>query len=167
MTRILPALVIGLMISGCSLTPTSPSANHPYPAQSHTTPGAVEAAKIRQTLLQQYRQWQGVPYRLGGLGKDGIDCSGFVYLTFHQQLGIPIPRTTAQQAGLGQPVSWQALSAGDLVFFKTGFKTRHVGIYLGDGTFVHASTSNGVTLSQLDADYWRKHFWHARRLALN
>ena len=167
MIRILLALMMGLTISGCSLMPTTPATNYPYPTQLHTKPGVTETSNIRRALLQQYHQWRGAPYRLGGLGKDGIDCSGFVYLTFHQQLGIPIPRTTAHQASLGQPVPLQELSAGDLVFFKTGFKTRHVGIYLGDGTFVHASTSSGVTLSRLDADYWRKHFWHARRLALN
>jgi cell wall-associated NlpC family hydrolase len=102
MIKILAPLMIGLTIGGCSLTPTNTWTNHPYPAEQHAKLGTAEASNIRSALLQQYRKWRGAPYRTGGLGKDGIDCSGFVYLTFHQQLGIPIPRTTAQQVSLGQ-----------------------------------------------------------------
>ena len=97
---------------------------------------------------------------------DGIDCSGFTLVTFGNRFGVSLPRTVEQQARLGVNVPRHALHAGDLVFFKTGFKTRHVGIYAGDRKFLHASTSQGVILSSLDNPYWRAKFWQARRLSL-
>ena len=152
---------ICLTISGCS---TAPPAN---PVSLKTPPNAVNLADrshVKQKLISQYHHWKGVKYRMGGLSRDGIDCSGFVYRTYREQLGISIPRSTENQARIGKPVSRGQLSSGDLVFFKTGFKARHVGIYVGDGRFVHASTSNGVMLSGLEDYYWRDRFWHARRL---
>ena len=65
---------------------------------------------------------------------------------------------------MGKRIRRSQLRAGDLVFFKTGWAKRHVGIYSGSGRFIHASTSKGVISSQLDSDYWRKHFWQARRV---
>jgi len=117
------------------------------------------------TLLYSYFQhWQGTPYRMGGLSKNGVDCSGFVYLTYRSIAGINLPRTTRQQMKLGNEVSPQHLKAGDLLFFKTGWYTRHVGIYLQNGQFMHASTSQGVTLSGLSEKYWREAFYLAKRI---
>lgn len=124
-------------------------------------PAAVNAA-----LGAQHADWLGAPYRLGGMAKDGIDCSGFTYVTFADWFGINLPRTAVAQSKLGTRVSWDGLAPGDLVFFKTGRKDRHVGIYAGSGAFLHASTSQGVTLSSLNSPYWRKNFWQARRLRL-
>ncbi len=115
-------------------------------------------------LYAQYQSWQGTPYQLGGLSKTGIDCSGFVYLTFKDKFGVKLPRTTETQAERGARIYIGQLQAGDLIFFKTGWKTRHVGIYLSDGRFLHASTSKGVIISRLDNVYWKKKYWLSRRI---
>ncbi|WP_406667687.1 NlpC/P60 family protein [Gallaecimonas sp. GXIMD1310] len=145
------ALLALLLLAGCASAPP------PKPALPATSP-------IQQALVAQYRQWQGVPYRLGGTSKTGIDCSAFTRQTFKQRFSITLPRTTAAQVRLGKPVAQQHLRPGDLVFFKTGRRSRHVGIYQGNGLFLHASTSVGVTVSALDNPYWQAHYWTARRI---
>jgi cell wall-associated NlpC family hydrolase len=115
-------------------------------------------------LNAQYKSWQDTPYRLGGLTKKGIDCSGFVYLTFKDKFVIILPLTTDAQVKRGTRVYIGQLQTGDLIFFKTGWRTRHVGIYLSDGRFLHASTSKGVIISRLDNVYWKKKYWQSRRI---
>jgi cell wall-associated NlpC family hydrolase len=128
--------------------------------------GGSKAAKpsVESLLNQQYQSWQGVPYRYGGTSRAGIDCSAFVQITFQQQLNQHLPRTTAQQSLQGIAIKKSQLRSGDLVFFKTGIRTRHVGIYLGDGHFLHASTNKGVTITPLNDHYWQRHYWQSRRL---
>ncbi len=121
-------------------------------------------SNVSDSLQAQYNSWQGVPYRLGGLSKKGIDCSGFVYLTFKDQFGLILPRTTETQVKRGTRVYIGQLQAGDLIFFKTAWRTRHVGIYLSDGRFLHASTSKGVIISRLDNVYWKKKYWRSQRV---
>ena len=123
-------------------------------------------ALVLETLYQRHEQWQGTPYQLGGRSQQGIDCSGFVALTFNQEFGIQLPRTTAAQAQLPGSVKKAELQTGDLVFFKIPQQKKyyHVGIYLEDHQFLHASTSQGVTVSDLHDDYWRTHFWQAVRV---
>lgn len=115
-------------------------------------------------LYQQYDQWRGVPYRQGGLSRSGVDCSGLVFLTYRDKFGIALPRTTRLQARAGHRVSQKRLAAGDLLFFRTGFSGRHVGIYIETRQFLHASTSVGVTLSSLDDPYWRRRYMKAVRI---
>ncbi|PIE24267.1 MAG: glycoside hydrolase [Neptuniibacter caesariensis] len=126
------------------------------------------SSPITQALLRQHQVWRGTPYRLGGNSKNGIDCSGFTQVTFTERFHTQLRRTTKDQVTQGKPVSKSMLQPGDLVFFKTGGKkVRHVGIYLEDGVFLHASTSRGVTLSRLDNPYWRQHYWTARRIPIS
>ena len=101
--------------------------------------------------------------RMEACRKKGVDCSGFVYLTYRQKLNQNLPRTTALLAKSGSQISTREMTAGDLVFFKTGFKKRHVGIYIDNGQFMHASSSRGVMISQLDNPYWSDAFWMVRR----
>ena len=145
------------MLQGCAGRPTA------GPGRA-TAPAATGPARVEQLLDEQYRAWKGVPYRSGGTTRRGVDCSGFVYVTYRDLLGIDVPRTTKELAKAGKGVSRRKLSAGDLVFFKTGFFTRHVGIYTGRGTFLHASSSQGVTISSLDSSYWKRRYWKGRRL---
>jgi len=114
-------------------------------------------------LYSQHEQWQGTKYKMGGLSRTGVDCSGFVYLTFRNQFGANLPRATDAQAKFGSEISLSQLQPGDLVFFKTSWKVRHVGIYVENNTFLHASTKNGVMLSRLDDYYWKDKIWQARR----
>ncbi|MEH6543593.1 MAG: NlpC/P60 family protein [Porticoccaceae bacterium] len=116
-------------------------------------------------LENQYQQWRGTPYRYGGMEKSGVDCSGFVHLTYRDKLNLDIPRTAAALSRLGQEISVSELKTGDLVFFRTGKNQRHVGIYLNNHQFVHASRSKGVTISNLNNTYWLKTYWKAKRVA--
>ena len=150
-------LVLTLILAAACTSP--PQENDIARQAEHGNDGNAQLAKA---LFAQYKSWQGVPYKLGGTSKNGIDCSAFVQKTFIEQFGLLLPRTTKEQAEFGSYVEATNLSTGDLVFFKTGFKARHVGIYLEQGQFLHASTSNGVMLSSLKNSYWQKAYWQAR-----
>ncbi|PKM37595.1 MAG: glycoside hydrolase [Gammaproteobacteria bacterium HGW-Gammaproteobacteria-10] len=129
---------------------------------SITLPGS-EAA-IRQALYGHYREWASIPYQYGGLSKSGIDCSGFVYLTFAQKLGVHLPRTSDRQAQTGRLITQQQLRTGDLVFFNTGPQQHHVGIYIEQRRFLHVSTIKGVAISSLDNQYWSDRYWKSVRV---
>ncbi|TKG10403.1 C40 family peptidase, partial [Vibrio lentus] len=75
-----------------------------------------------------------------------------------------LPRTTKDQSQQGKEIAYEQAISGDLVFFKTSPKVRHVGVYLGNKQFLHASTSKGVIISRLDNPYWASKFWHFRRI---
>lgn len=126
--------------------------------------GSALQSEIKQSLQSQFNSWRGTPYQLGGHSRRGIDCSAFVQTSFRDLFKVSLPRATEQQADIGRRIRRSQLRAGDLVFFKTGWFKRHVGIYSGAGQFIHASTSKGVTSSKLDSPYWNKHFWQARRV---
>lgn len=109
----------------------------------------------------------GVPYRYGGdEPARGFDCSGLVRHVFLQSAALELPRNSADMARLGHRVGRDDLQPGDLVFFNTrGQPNSHVGIYIGDGRFVHAPARRGhVRVEPFDATYWRARFNGARRL---
>ncbi|TEW56861.1 hypothetical protein E2R68_00290 [Psychromonas sp. RZ22] len=115
-------------------------------------------------LMSEYSYWKGSPYRWGGNTLNGIDCSSLVQQVFHNTFNITLPRTTEYQVRKGYSINKSDLKVGDLVFFKTGWRTRHVGIYMGNNEFFHASTSRGVMISKLSNPYWKKHYWQSRRV---
>jgi len=155
-SRILYSLMalLALILSGCSSHAPPPSGN------------LADSVAVVAELNDQLSEWHGTPYRYGGLGRGGIDCSGFVFRTFRDRFGVVLPRSTAAQTKIGTKVSRKELLPGDLVFFKTGAGENglHVGIYDSGDEFIHASTSRGVIRSSLDNDYWRKAYWQARRI---
>ncbi len=124
----------------------------------------ADSGAVQEALLAQFREWQGTPYLLGGNSMSGVDCSAFVQQTLSTHFNITVPRSTNQQVQVGMPVDRGNLKVGDLVFFRTGYSSNHVGIYLGSRQFLHASTRSGVTISNLDSLYWRKTFWQIRRV---
>lgn len=111
----------------------------------------------------------GSPYRLGGTSPEtGLDCSGFVGHVFRQVAGVMLPRDSRAISETAQPLTQDELRPGDLVFFNTLNRAfSHVGIYLGDDRFVHASSSRtgSVMVSNLNDRYWRERFDGARRVA--
>ncbi|MGL4711212.1 MAG: NlpC/P60 family protein [Shewanella sp.] len=115
-------------------------------------------------ISELHSEWRGVPYRLGGWTKRGIDCSAFVSVAYQKMLGMTLPRTVEEQQNLGKSVPRNQLRKGDLVFFKTGWSARHVGIYVGGDNFLHVSTSQGVKISSLHNSYWASKYWNARRI---
>ena len=110
----------------------------------------------------------GTPYRYGGNSPaGGFDCSGLVQFVFLDSAGLRLPRSTRDLVAMdARPVDRDALRPGDLVFFNPGGgKPSHIGIYVGEGRFVHAPSSGGtVRLDQLDAEYWRRNYAGARRI---
>jgi len=127
------------------------------------SPVAEESIKIR--LLRVAQRMLEVPYRYGGTTLWGLDCSGFVQKTF-AFLNLDLPRTAREQYREGMKIAKADLSPGDLVFFRTYAKyASHVGIYLGDNRFVHASARDRkVTIDSLDEPYYTKHYLGAKRL---
>lgn len=161
-------------MSGCSRRPqpqtyktpvkhSKPSTAAAYPKQSSSSTDERISSRL-QRLYKQYHDWKGTPYAYGGLSQDGVDCSGFVHQTYKDLFNIILPRSTKDQVLKGRRVYINELSAGDLVFFKTGLNVRHVGIYLEKGKFAHASSSNGVMISNMYTGYWKENYWQARRL---
>lgn len=122
-------------------------------------------ASIKGRLLRVAQRMLAVPYRFGGTTLWGLDCSGFVQKTF-AFLNLDLPRSARQQFREGAKVAKADLSPGDLVFFRTYAKyPSHVGIYLGDNRFVHASSrERKVTVDSLDAPYYVKRYVGAKRL---
>ena len=127
----------------------------------------VRNVDVKSKIMDQYADWKGVRYRLGGDSKRGIDCSAFVQRTFREQFGMDLPRSTYEQEDLGKKIQRTKLRVGDLVLFRAGSTGRHVGIYLGNDQFVHASTSSGVMISKLTDNYWNKRDREARRVLTN
>lgn len=116
--------------------------------------------------LEKYvREWLNTPYNYGGTTKKGVDCSGFSSQVMLNVYKIEIPRTAEDQFNQGKKIRDGWLSPGDLVFFKNvrGRGIDHVGVFLGDGRFIHASNSAGVIVSDLEEDYYRKRYVGACR----
>lgn len=131
-------------------------------AKVSTSENKASSAKTSsQKVNQVYRQWVGTRYRLGGTGSAGIDCSAFVQKTMSGAFNLHLPRSTAEQRHIGRSISKSDLQPGDLVFFR---KNNHVGVYIGGGKFVHASTSQGVTTSSLSESYWARTYTQSRRV---
>ncbi|MDF7650173.1 NlpC/P60 family protein [Candidatus Pantoea formicae] len=151
----LAIFILIMLLAGCS--------SHRAPPPNGRLSDSIT---VIAQLNEQLNHWRGTPYRYGGLSRGGIDCSGFVYLTFRDQFAMQLPRSTIDQTDIGTRIDKSDLLPGDLVFFKTGSGENglHVGIYDTDNTFIHASTSQGVIRSSLDNVYWRKVFWQARRI---
>ncbi|MDF1611037.1 MAG: C40 family peptidase [Stygiobacter sp.] len=121
---------------------------------------------FREEILLQVIKFLDSPYKYGGNTEDGIDCSGFTRQIFLNALNIELPRSAREQFNVGEQIEKEDLSFGDLVFFNTQRRSNpgHVGIYIGDNQFIHASRTLGVTISSLDETYYKKRYVGARRI---
>ncbi len=125
---------------------------------------SFEKDKEKSLLYEFYIDYKGVTYRLGGIDKTGIDCSGFVQRAFSEVFLVSLPRTTQTQMKYGKNIEYSERNMGDLIFFKTGVNTYHVGIYYENDNFIHASTSKGVMISNLNEFYWLNSLLEIRRI---
>lgn len=144
-------LCIALMLGGCAGAPMQARVAS-GPPRPHEADVALRAVSIAQDML-------GAPYVYGGNSPDGFDCSGLVYYSY-QAAGIGVPRTTRAQYQASRPVSARELEPGDLVFFRLdGRAVTHVGLYRGNGEFIHApATGKEVTMASMANRYWRERF---------
>jgi lipoprotein Spr len=124
----------------------------------------MEVEEVRNlSMFKVIDEWFGTKYRLGGTTKSGIDCSALMQTFYTSIFNITIPRTAREQYIFSRKISRTEIREGDLVFFNTIGGVSHVGMYLQNNKFVHAS-KNGVTISDLYEDYWLKHFVGAGRI---
>ena len=123
----------------------------------------VPASELAASIIAMGKKYIGVPYKWAGTTPKGFDCSGFTQYVY-KQMGYTLKRTAAQQLTNGTSVS--NLKPGDLVFFQNTYRAgiSHVGIYIGNGQFIHASSSKGVTISNLSSSYYTSHYYGARRI---
>ena len=146
-SRRIVIVAVTILIAACSTQP---------PVSHAVTRVGDKAASI---ALNQV----GSPYRYGGSNPDGFDCSGLVQYSY-ARAGVALPRTTMAQWNFAEPVDSDRMRAGDLLFFNIAGKMSHVGLYLGDGRFVHAPSSGKVvTVESLRSDYYSRAFLRAGR----
>lgn len=144
----------GLVVLGMSLGLTACGSLHPPVAQPARQP--VPAATTAQTprVVAVAQQMVGKPYRYGGNTPRGFDCSGLVQYSY-SQAGHPVPRSTTEQYSRTRTIPYAQRAPGDLLFFRIDDKPSHVGIYLGNGRFIHApSSGKQVEYASLSNDYW-------------
>lgn len=125
------------------------------------------ALTTREKILFEIISYLDTPYKYGGVDRNGVDCSAFTQLVFQTSIGLDLPRTASQQFDLGDNISSENdLEFGDLIFFNTTRRAYpgHVGIYIGENLFAHASRSLGVTVSSLQSSYYKNRFVGGRRI---
>jgi len=117
----------------------------------------------KERLYSSYKKWEGTPYLWGGETRLGIDCSAFMQRVFEEVYDLEIPRTTSEQMIEGKNPGYMNRQLGDLIFFKTGPDTFHVGVYYQNDNFFHSSSTFGVTMSNLNEEFWKKTYLKIRR----
>jgi len=165
----IPSMLISLPLTAFNLTDylrgdeTLPSMRNAIHSKNNENYSDIKNLSTKKTsekkdkILNLYREWEGTRYRWGGDSKYGIDCSAFTKRII-KEFSVHLPRTTTGQIRYGTRISKKELRVGDLVFFKISVLVRHVGIYIGNDQFIHASRSMGVTTSRLSNSYWMNNY---------
>lgn len=167
-------ILVALMVGGCKSQRTSSRGS--YRTEKATGGGSSGTGVVardvvresKNALVAEAERWLGTPYKYGGSERGkGTDCSGMTMEIYRKVLGVKIPRNSAAQQQFCTPMKREKLEAGDLVFFSTGKgrgRVGHVGLYVADGVFVHASSSRGVIASNLDETYYSTHYHSSGRV---
>lgn len=132
-----------------------------------TNDPSADNSTLKERMLMEIIKYLNTPYKYGGKSSNGIDCSAFTQTIYHNVLSIDLSRTAREQYEQGIEINNRSnLEFGDLVFFNTRRRAKpgHVGIYIGDDLFAHASSKNGVIVSSMDQDYYSRRFMAGRRL---
>jgi len=176
MRKLFP-LLLTIIIAGCNSAPvyrgTGVNCRRPMPStpttmtrtnnEAGTTGPPNPSNSIEHRMQGEIDSWMGTPYVYGGVSKSGVDCSAFTQAVF-RSVGIEIPRRASRQSAAAETVSRNNLQYGDLIFFNTsGSGISHCGIYLGNGEFVHASSSRGVVRDLLSHPYYSSRYVTAGR----
>ncbi len=172
--------LVGFALTGCAATVRyAPHAGLARHAASESVGSEVVAGPAvggvsvamerRDAMMEEVEQWMGTPYRHGReeMGR-GTDCSGFTSQVYLHVLGLRLPRNSGEQYGRGTAIDRTQLEFGDLVFFGSARgRVSHVGMYVGDGKFAHASSSRGVVIDELAESYFAARYLGARRYGLD
>lgn len=153
--------IMGLVFSLSSCRSVAPKLDYKALARASVNLGVDIKLEDNHKLYLEAAEWIGVPYRAGGDSKRGVDCSGLTSHIYRKVYHTKLSRSTDEQRKESNKVAKRNLREGDLVFFtssRSGRKVAHVGIYLKDGKFIHASTSRGVIVSRLNEPYYTKHW---------
>lgn len=152
------SVIFFILISACS-----PAIR--FSSRPAEKPREIPADVLHSRLWQVAQSWLNVPYKFGGLDRNGIDCSALSRILYHDAYGIELPRMARDQMKGGTFVRQPWLKEGDLLFFRDdrGDFQDHVGVFLGDGKFIHASSSQGVIISDLFSAYYQERLISARR----
>jgi len=152
--------VLLVVLTGCAARPTRSDF---YAGQGGDKPSITPA---QETVIHTAHSLLGIPYKYGGASPEGFDCSGFVTYVFRHSVDVVLPRETHALVRAGRPVSIAKLRPADLVYFKIERqKPLHVGIYVGEGKFIHSPSTGGkVNIQSLALDYWKNRYLGARRL---
>jgi cell wall-associated NlpC family hydrolase len=185
-TRLALVAICAATLSGCSSAPRFTGRSSPVEPSSHPTTTATTTTHVPpptesvqefpfgdsastptargNEVVEVAEQYLGTPYRSGGTTSNGVDCSGLT-VAVYREVGVKLPRSSDEQARVGEPVARDHLAPGDLIFFGSSGNVSHVGIYKGDGEFIHASTSaRSVRFDRLDTTYFRNRYLTARRV---
>lgn len=169
------SLIIVLTASGCKHHKDAASHRHDYETsvrQDKKKCRPKEKKKDtnsnkRKSVVKEAHKWLGTPYAYGGKERKGTDCSGMVMRVFQDAAGIKLPRSSREQCDFCKKIKRKELAPADLVFFVSkagGSRISHVGVYIGNGEFIHSSTSKGVIISSLDEKYYQRHYHAAGRV---
>lgn len=172
--RLILMVMFVIMMVGCRQVrqaqrdiyrPVVTAPDGPFEADSTLPEPYKTGSNSTATLFKAIDGWIGVPYRYGGTTKSGVDCSGLVMNVMLEAWGLHLKRSSIEMMNDIDPIHKDDLQPGDLVFFKIGGRQGyHVGIYTGQGRFVHSSTSRGVMMSGLDEPYYIRHYHASGRI---
>lgn len=158
MVRIAGPAFLAVVVAACG-----PASRTPGPEGTEAAALPSEDAAPAARAVQVARAQEGVPYRYGGDGPGAFDCSGLVHFAY-ARAGVDLPRTVARQRRRTEPIDPERVRPGDLLFFRFADKVAHVGLYLGDGRFIHAPKSGErVATEELDRAFWRERLMEAGR----
>jgi len=167
MGRAIAIGLLALVLVGCAGARSTPGpAARGLDYDSLMAAPVQPIAEVRQRVIGIAASLLGTPYHFGGTTPAGFDCTGYVAYVFRHAAGMRLPRRSVDQVQFGEAITPLAMQPGDLVYFRIEReKSLHVGIYIGEGRFVHAPSTNGaVNVQSLALDYWRTRFLGARRV---
>lgn len=164
MTLLVCSAAMMAMITSCGTTRKSISAQPVHSGSEQPSSSQTERpapGSVAEALVSEAEAWLGTPYLWAGNTKDGVDCSGFIMAVYRDAAGIRLPRTTRDMNKHCRKVDSDRRAVGDLLFFSSrnsGGQVAHVGMYIGNNTMIHASSSRGVVKDNLSLKYYREHF---------